>query len=92
MSAFHSKADILGRDINVRLVPIADIKPIHSMDLVGGSMPNVPMPACAKRNILESGRGRNRPSYVEDFECFERYSAASDKFSRPVVLRLTISM
>jgi hypothetical protein len=36
-------------------------------DLVGGSMPNVPMPACAKRNILESGRGRNRP-YVEDFE------------------------
>jgi hypothetical protein len=25
-------------------------------------------------------------------KCFERYSAASDKFSRPVVLRLTISM
>jgi hypothetical protein len=32
------------------------------------SVANVHMPAYAKRNILESGSGRNRPSYVEDFE------------------------
>jgi hypothetical protein len=61
-------------------------------DLVGGSVPNVHMPVVPSATFLSLAEGAIVLRTSRTLKCFERYSAASDKFSRPVVLRLTISM
>jgi hypothetical protein len=57
------RADIASRPLRAKKRTLAP-QQTNLDDLVGGSVPNVHMPACAERNILEFGRGRNRPSYV----------------------------